>query len=69
MSVINEGVDCQSCARQGMLNYCRPCSKKPGRQMWEPADGVQVEIIDSWGTHPNQLYPDKIRRIKEKAAI
>lgn len=62
---INEGATCDTCTRQGLMNYCKPCSKKLGRRLYDPMPGVEFDIVDSWPA--GQKFPDRVRRIKKSA--
>lgn len=65
--VIKEGVSCDTCARQGMKNYCIPCSKLIGHQRWEAAEGVETEELSQISWRGNRPIYNTVIRIKKSA--
>lgn len=67
MATIHEGVNCESCARQGMINYCKPCSSRLGHQHWVAAEGVKTEKRQQirFG-RGKQVFYDTVVTIKNK---
>lgn len=61
----NEGADCTNCAYQGGkdIKQCKICARKDGRLGWDPAPGVQTQVVDCYMPYKRGNKNTKIRKV------